>query len=275
MSDEERPFYAPNGPPAPPRQPKPANCCSSSTASAITRGGCASVDRSGHLWIIECKHDLVSDRAVDQLQRYRAAVLKRWPQIRTIIAARLGSITLQDDQQPRLLTIGYRYAPDLVSAKGVTHFAYRYHGIEFTNQKFQTRSVGQVSLYRVAPMQVPTQPHPRVWKADGTLERLVEVKDRRIAASFRKIHRTLTTLADVGVSCNKNIVRYGTARGVFATATIWPDGVKWRFDGGSVATLRTPADTRELMKAIRTAYRTGNHPLQPTSGARSSPRPST
>jgi hypothetical protein len=130
------------------------------------------VDRSGHVWIIECKLDLVRHRAVDQLQRYRAAVLKRWPRIRTIIAARLGSIRLQDDQQPRLLTIGYRYAPDFVSAKGITQLAYRYHGSEFTAQKFHSRGVGQVSLYRVAPTQVPTQPHPRVSKTDGTLKRL-------------------------------------------------------------------------------------------------------
>lgn len=222
------------------------------------------IDRSGQPWIIECKHDLVNRRAVDQLKRYRSAILRRCPTIRKIVGGRFGSIRLQNHPQPRLLTIGYRYAPDLVSAKGITHLGYRYHGIEFTAQKFQTRSVGQVSLYRVAPMQVPTQPHPRVSKTDGTLKRLDAV-DRMVAASFRDIHGTLTTLADVEVSSNKNIVRYRTARGVFATATIWSDGVKWRFAGGTVATLRTPADTPELMKTIRTAHAArANTALEPS-----------
>jgi hypothetical protein len=217
------------------------------------------VDRLGHPWIIECKHDLVNYRAVVQLQRYRSAILERWERIQKIIAAKFRSIRLQNHPQPRLLTIGYRYDRNLVAATDITCLAYRYHGIEFTPDKFQTRSPGRVSLHRVENIALPTQPHPRVSKEKDTLPRLAQL-DSTVAASFHDFHGELNGLTGVEINYNKNLVWYRTARGVFATAAICPGRpvrhvVEWRPRGGRVVTLRVPADAPEVMKALRKAHK--------------------
>jgi len=211
------------------------------------------VDRSGHLWIIECKHDLVNHRAVDQLLRYRSAVLKRWARIQKILAARLGSTRLQNHAQPRLLTIGYCYDRSLAAVKDLTRLAYRYHGIEFTQDKFQRRRAGQVNLYRVDSIEWPTQRHPRVLKKAGTLRRL-DVLKPSVKAAFYDIDAKLSRLAGVEVTCDKNLVRYRTATGVFATAAILRDAVEWRLRGGGKIPLRVAADAPEAMKALRSAH---------------------
>ena len=146
-----------------------------------------------------------------------------------------------------------------MAATDMTCLAYRYHGIEFTPDKFQTRSPGRVSLHRVENIALPTRPHPRVSKKDDTLRRLAPL-DGAVAASFHDIHGELNGLTGVEVNYNKNLVWYRTARGVFATAAICPGRpvrhvVEWRPRGGRVVTLRVPADAPEVMKALRKAHK--------------------
>lgn len=209
------------------------------------------VSPSGRPWIIECKHDLVEAGAASQLKRYRASVLAHWPEVRkTIVSRWTGS--LQKNPQPGLMTIGYRYDSNF-AADDIVGVAYRYHGIEFTNDRLQQPRPGLVSLHRKQDIVMPAQPHPRVSKNTSTLTRLAQL-DPSLVDSFWNLDRELKKLPGVDVTYGgKNLVRYRTTAGVFAVAAIHADAIEWRITQNQLVSVRGPSDIAETLRALQKA----------------------
>jgi hypothetical protein len=209
------------------------------------------VSPTGKLWIIECKHDLVEAGAGSQLKRYRASVLARWPEVRKTIVSRWPG-RLKKNPQLGLMTIGYRYDPDF-AADDIVGIAYRYHGIEFTNDRLQQPRPGLVSLHRKQDIVMPAQPHPRVAKDTSILTRLAQL-DPSLVACFWNLDRELKKLPGVNVTYGgKNLVRYRTAGRVFAVAAIHTDAIEWRIKQNQVVSMRSPSDIAETLRALQKA----------------------
>ena len=151
------------------------------------------------------------------------------------------------------MTIGYRYDQNLL-ADEIVCVAYRYHGIEFANARLQEPRPGLVSLHRKQDVVMPAQPHPKVSKRNSTLARLAQL-DASVTACFWYIDRELKKLPGVEVTYGgKNLVRYFTARGVFAVAAIGDSAVEWRITRNQVVSVYAPSDIDEALRALRKAH---------------------
>jgi len=209
------------------------------------------VSSSGRPWIIECKHDLVDAGAASQLKRYRASVLAHWPEVRKAIVSRWPG-SLQKSPQPGLMTIGYRYDPNFAS-DDIVAVTYRYHGIEFTNDRLQQPRPGLVSLHRKQDLFMLAQAHPKVSKEISTLTLLAQLEPSLVAC-FWNLDRELKKLPGVEVRYGgKNLVRYRTEAREFAVAAIQTDAIEWRIKPNRVVSVRDPSDIAETLRALQKA----------------------
>jgi hypothetical protein len=207
-------------------------------------------DQDGQPWIIECKHDLVDARALKQLQGYRAALMTNWVSVRERLEGRLA-VTLSSDPQPILVLVGYRYDDTFADDRTVC-LAYRYHDIEFTDDKLQQQKPGCVSLHSASHIGAPERGHPKVSKKLATSERLERLAPT-LAKSFWDIDAELRNFRGVKVAYGgKNFVRYRTRAGTFAEAVICPGAIQWRIT--LKRTLQRDSDKSSLLTMLRDAH---------------------
>lgn len=202
-------------------------------------------DSSERAWVIECKHDLVDSRALEQLRRYRSDLLSQWDAVKTRVADRC-QVQLSEDE-PGLILIGYRYDDTFVAEREVC-LSYRYHDVEFTDDELQTQRSGRVSFHRVDFTNRPTKTHPRVSKKIATLERLDSLLPA-LAQEFLTIDSELLKDKRVKVTYGgKNFVRYRTRKGVFAEAVIGRDSIDWQIR--TKFTLESREQTPDLLAIL-------------------------
>ena len=97
-------------------------------------------------------------------------------------------------------------------------------------------------------------PHPKVSKMNSTLIRLAQL-DASLRTCFWDIDRELMQLPDVEVTYGgKNLVRYRTARVVFAVAAIGDSAIEWRIKPNQLVSVCAPSDIDGALRALRKAH---------------------
>ncbi len=212
------------------------------------------VDASGRPWIIECKHDLVDAKALEQLQRYRRTLVENWEDVQKKLKKRYTS-RLQRRPDPVLVLVGYRYDHSF-NHEQAHCLSYKYHAIQFTDDELQKQNPGSVSLHHVQEIDTAARPHPKVCKRIATTERLERLAPK-LTKSFWDLDAELQKLEGPKVTVKylgKNVVRYSTRGRIFAEAVICEGTIQWRITLNRGAYLEGDSDVSKALKALRDAY---------------------
>lgn len=186
------------------------------------------IDNAAKPFIIECKWDLVDAGALEQLAKYRQALLSGWALFEERLRKVRGSGRVKRSE-PVSIAIGYRYdrAP-IADDRPAICLTYTYHDVVFTDESLQEQGPGKVSLQFAARAIMPTSRHPNVSKKSATHRRL-ESFAPSLRDAFWALDAKLVNLEGVAVTYGgKNCVRYRKRTDIFAEAVIGRGLIEWR-----------------------------------------------
>jgi len=188
------------------------------------------VDAANTPFIIECKWDLVGERAFRQLAQYKEALLAGWSSFRERVRHVKGEQVQIRKRDPVLIAIGYRYEPAVLSdPQSVVCLTYAYHRLVLTDEVVERYRPGKVSIQRADPALMPSLLHPRVTKRFGSVKS-IGLLPRALQTAFYKIDERIRRLAGVTVVYGgRTLARYRVPRSPFAEATVQPHSIQWSF----------------------------------------------
>jgi hypothetical protein len=198
------------------------------------------VDDSGRTCIIECKHDLIDQRAIAQLVRYKEALLADWEIFAERVAEHRGAQFRLLKGLPILTVIGYRSALGL-GAVSVAVFAFEYPGKSF-DRFVDAQSPGVVRLAPIADSDSRSRPHPEVLKTEYA-ERNLAPLPAEVRRKFWAIDARLRNVDGIQPNyAGKNtqtFASYRRGRRVCIAATMGSHSITWFTIGRNAATLLT------------------------------------
>jgi hypothetical protein len=190
------------------------------------------IDKSNRPYIIECKWDRVDEVAIEELTRYRLALLSSWSQFEKRVSEFRNCDVRVNRQEPVLITVGYRYKASIVAEHpSIVFLRYAYHEPEFTRDAVQERRAGKVKMDRIKGTGVSNETHPAVSKKHYTSKRLA-VMPTAVQRAFETTDAKLRKLRGVNPKYDgKNSVRYYAFESLFAQAVMTSASIAWFFKG--------------------------------------------
>jgi hypothetical protein len=215
--------------------------------------------------MIECKWDLVGERALEQLVQYKSALHAGWDRF----AARVNDVREKrvrvPKQDPILMTIGYRYDLSGVAtcASSTLRFAYNYEDIQLAGEVLEKRRPGQVSIHGVGDLPPTRPPHPPVSKKGGMERRLAREHFRdSVQNAFWSLDSRLIALAEVTVKYTKIFARCRVRGTLFAEAVLAFPAIHWQVTTPvkRTAVLLSGRDEDSVYSALHEAYKSSLSP---------------
>jgi hypothetical protein len=216
------------------------------------------IDEANRPVIIECKWDLVGERALEQLAQYKSALLSGWDRFEARVSELRGCRVRVEATDPIQITIGYRYDPLIIRGQQLPALcvSYEYENIQLAGEVLEKRRPGWVSIHRVGDLQMARSRHPKVSKKDAT-ERRLEPFSPSAQNAFWSIDTKLKALTAVYVTYGgKNFVRYRVGTTLFAEAFIEFPSIQWRvtLPANRTVTVVSGSDEDKAYRVLREAH---------------------